>query len=504
MKVYREGVPGSGVANFPVLVETLPRLTPLPGHTPAAVNASAVFTAPNGSKVVYDASADGLLHSYQLRGNVGGDYSDEDAIVIATHTPGEAREFLTPFGLNQPGAQVALKVYVILTTGNEAGSGAMLVHRPANVRTEQRRQRREQEAAQMEPLTSSPATEASWHDIAPVLDEALSKLSEMDRHALLLRFFEQRDLRQVGLALGSSEEAAKKRVARAVEKLRVFFLRRGIALPAAALTACLTSNAVQAAPAPLFQAVAAVVAVPGVSTTTLSLVQATMKTMLQVKLRQAALIAGACLIAAGAGTLLAQQIAKPKPAEKAPTASAAPAFDRTTPIGALRDYADALEKSDSNRVARAMHATSPTARGIAQAMAEAVEAEREFKRAVTARFGRQQVKFININFGQAFLYDEEAVASAVQFTDADHATVRLPSRSEPNKPHKVDLVRVDGVWKFPDTETPGLDDSPAKTEALFRKIAVKMAEMSAEIESGQFRSYGEAARALLKRVMNNP
>ena len=135
LKAYRETVPGSGVREFPALLETLPRLTPAPGHTPAAVNASAVFTAPNVSKVVYDASTDGLLHSYQLRGNVGGDYSDEDAIVIATHTPGEAREFLTPFGLNQPGAQVALKVYVILTTGNEAGSGAMLVHRPANVQS---------------------------------------------------------------------------------------------------------------------------------------------------------------------------------------------------------------------------------------------------------------------------------------------------------------------------------------------------------------------------------
>ena len=47
MKAYREGAPGSGVANFPVLPETMPRLTPLPGHTPSAVNASAVFEAPN-------------------------------------------------------------------------------------------------------------------------------------------------------------------------------------------------------------------------------------------------------------------------------------------------------------------------------------------------------------------------------------------------------------------------------------------------------------------------
>ena len=133
MKAYREAVPGSVVANFPSLVETLPRLTPLPGHTPDAVNASAIFVAPNSSKVVYDASTDAMLHSYQLRGNVGDDYSDEDAVVIATNAPGAPREFVVPFGLNQPGAKVALKVFVILTTDNEAGSAAMFVERPANV-----------------------------------------------------------------------------------------------------------------------------------------------------------------------------------------------------------------------------------------------------------------------------------------------------------------------------------------------------------------------------------
>ena len=132
LKFYRETVPGK-LAQFPDLVGTMPRLTPLPGHTPAAVNASAVFEAPDLSRVGYDASPDAMLQGYELRGNVGDDYSDEDAIVIATNGPGVAREFVTPFGLNQPGARVALKVYVILTTGNEAGSAALFVTRPANV-----------------------------------------------------------------------------------------------------------------------------------------------------------------------------------------------------------------------------------------------------------------------------------------------------------------------------------------------------------------------------------
>ncbi len=132
MKMYREGARNAFRA-FPELLITLPRLTPLPGHTPEPVNASAIFEAPASAKVVYDASDDSMLQRYELRGNVGEDYNDEDAVVIATNGPGAAREFVTPFGLNQPGAQVALKVYVILTTGNEAGSGALFVQRPVSV-----------------------------------------------------------------------------------------------------------------------------------------------------------------------------------------------------------------------------------------------------------------------------------------------------------------------------------------------------------------------------------
>jgi hypothetical protein len=115
------------------LVETMPRLTPLPGHTPAPVQASAVFAAPNVSRVTYEVSSEGMLKSYQLRGNIGDRYDDEDAVVLATHEPNDAREFATTFGLNAPGAQVALKVFVILSTGNEAGSATMLVQRPASV-----------------------------------------------------------------------------------------------------------------------------------------------------------------------------------------------------------------------------------------------------------------------------------------------------------------------------------------------------------------------------------
>ncbi len=129
MLVYREGAACKFVLH-PELIESLPRLTPLPGHTPEAVNASAVFVAPDNSKIIHDASDEPTLERYELRGCAGPDWNEEDAVLVGTHLPNVPREFLTDFALNQPGAAAVFKVYVILTTGNEAGSAPLAVQRP--------------------------------------------------------------------------------------------------------------------------------------------------------------------------------------------------------------------------------------------------------------------------------------------------------------------------------------------------------------------------------------
>jgi len=114
------------------------------------------------------------------------------------------------------------------------------------VRREQRRHAREREAVEMNTLQND--TEEIARRVRPILDEALMQLGNEDRKAILLRFFEERDFRAVGAALNVSEDAARMRVSRAVDKLHSILKRRGVVLPAAGLSAGLSLEAVRAAP----------------------------------------------------------------------------------------------------------------------------------------------------------------------------------------------------------------------------------------------------------------
>jgi RNA polymerase sigma factor (sigma-70 family) len=125
------------------------------------------------------------------------------------------------------------------------------------VRGEQRRQTREKEAQAMQDmLHDDSAAQLDWTRIRPVLDEALGELKEEEREALLLRYFEGRDFAAVGRVLAVTDNAARMRVDRALEKLRELFERRGIKSTSAALATALANQATLAAPTGLAAVVA--------------------------------------------------------------------------------------------------------------------------------------------------------------------------------------------------------------------------------------------------------
>jgi RNA polymerase sigma factor (sigma-70 family) len=118
------------------------------------------------------------------------------------------------------------------------------------VRSEVRRHTREQEAAAMNELLGN-EPDTTWEMISPHLDAALGELDEVDRDAVMLRYFERKSAREMAAILGTSEEAAQKRVSRAVERLRALFSKRKLKVGTAGLVALISANAVKSAPAAL-------------------------------------------------------------------------------------------------------------------------------------------------------------------------------------------------------------------------------------------------------------
>ena len=173
------------------------------------------------------------------------------------------------------------------------------------MRSERRRQLRERQAAEMNAIEDH--SESNLAQVAPVLDEAIGQLNGEDRTAILLRFFERKDFRGVGDAIGSSEDAARKRVDRALEKLHVLLKHRGATLSVAALGTALATEAVTAAPAGLAgtaagTALASAAASGGITATLVKLM-----TMTKLK---SAIISVIAVAAAGTGIYEAGQAAR--------------------------------------------------------------------------------------------------------------------------------------------------------------------------------------------------
>ena len=192
-------------------------------------------------------------------------------------------------------------------------------------RSEHRRQRREWEATQMEPTFHENKTESPWEQMEPALNEALAELSEQDRSAVLLRFFEKKALKEVGERLGLNEGAAKKRVARAVEKLRLIFQRRGIATSSAVLLAALSAQTAQAAPVGLAASIATTAVLKGTALTasTVTLGKGILNLMAISKLNATIAATAALLLVGGTTTYVAVHYNRPQPQPAAAVAESA-------------------------------------------------------------------------------------------------------------------------------------------------------------------------------------
>ncbi|HEV2319633.1 MAG TPA: sigma-70 family RNA polymerase sigma factor, partial [Verrucomicrobiae bacterium] len=180
------------------------------------------------------------------------------------------------------------------------------------LKARRRRLQREQEAY-MQTILNEPEDE-TWRQIAPLLDKAIAGLSERDRHVIVLRFFQNRSLNEIGIALGATEEAAKKRIHRAVEKLRAYFSKHGVNSTAETIANSISVNSIQTAPAALIKSVTAVALAKGATagSSAAMLAKATLKAMAGIKLKVATGFGVAVLLVAGAAVALENFNTPPK------------------------------------------------------------------------------------------------------------------------------------------------------------------------------------------------
>jgi RNA polymerase sigma factor (sigma-70 family) len=186
----------------------------------------------------------------------------------------------------------------------------------ANAQTlQRRRQNREQEAYMQNSLTGEgdalapQIQEETWQQISPLLDGALEKLGRKDHDALVLRFFENKTFAEIGAALGASEDAAKMRVQRALEKLHWFFNRRGLSSTTAIIAGEISAHSLQVAPAGLAATISTVAIAKGAAAggSTLTLVKGALKIMAWTKAKLAIVVVSGLIMATGVSVVVVEK-----------------------------------------------------------------------------------------------------------------------------------------------------------------------------------------------------
>jgi uncharacterized protein (TIGR03435 family) len=178
-------------------------------------------------------------------------------------------------------------------------------------RQEKNRARREQEAYAMQSANNSDDLNPVWEQITPHLDDALDKLPVMDRELVMIRFFGNKSHKEAARTLGVSEDVVRKRLSRAMEKLRVIFVRRGVAVSSLALVTAFTAHGVQAAPLGLASSLAGVAVAKGAtaSGSTLTLIKGALKIMAWTKAKTIIVVGASVLLTVGTTTVTIKEIA---------------------------------------------------------------------------------------------------------------------------------------------------------------------------------------------------
>jgi hypothetical protein len=325
------------------------------------------------------------------------------------------------------------------------------------IRKESRRQLREQIAVEM---TNMNATANDWTQIEPLLDDAMAALDETDRSAILLRYFENKNLREVGAALGTSDDAAQKRVNRAVEKLREFFSKRNVTVGASGLAVVISTNAVQSAPIGL---AAAITGKAIATTTTITVTKAIIMTTLQkiFAIASVGVLAGAGiyeaihLVQKQTGTQTVAKASSPEPMNSAGDYVSREQFafvGYATPESTFKSLFWIQSKGDFKAT---LESASPRFRGILeQAVKSAPKGESTIINAIVA----ESKNYLGYRITDVEKISDDKIVVSLLVDDArlkqigpgDKGYYALMAKSQ----KQWQLVRINSEWKYdgPPTE----------------------------------------------------
>lgn len=232
---------------------------------------------------------------------------------------------------------VTQAVFLLLSQkAKKLGSGTVLAgwlfntvrFAAANVlKQERRRAGREKRKVEMDaPHIESAAEDEAmiWEEVSPVLDAAMSSLAVAERDALLLRFMQGKTHQAVGATMGISEDAARKRIARGLERLRQFLMARGVTLSVAALGSVMLTSSTQAAPAALAGTISSSIGAGVTAGASAGIAKGTITMMTWAKAKIAAVWVIGALMASSAGAVAVHRIAAKTPAAATPPAPSAP------------------------------------------------------------------------------------------------------------------------------------------------------------------------------------
>jgi RNA polymerase sigma factor (sigma-70 family) len=311
------------------------------------------------------------------------------------------------------------------------------------LRGEWRRQQREQETYMQSTLNEPPSE--TWMQIAPLLDAAMEKLNRKDHDALVLRYFENKNFSEVGLALGASEDTARMRVNRALEKLRKFFSKRGIDSTTAVIAEQISANSVQASPVALAKSVTAAAIAKGAaaSGSILTLVKGALKIMAWTKMKTAAFAGAILILAAGTTTVIVKKHSISEHEVNKLVSDFPEATDLSTPEAACAAWERACARMDT------------------QAINQMSVAPRDPKQ-YAAWYLREQQRDAE---GMTVYSKAKIIAVQTWHDDLANVTAYLPfpPNTRQSRYSAVSFGRVNGQWKYlSDERLPDLVTAKAK------------------------------------------